>query len=294
MAKPKGQDISDFSRHLIRELILKIDAKIILNPVVEFSHYLEHRGFEKDSSCEFSERNSNNLLLHIAELREEWTNLGVKLPFSTVSNKVITWRHPNFRKLAQQEPISPTYPTIIKNIRDSNEDTFLGYLSCYLFAIGCKKIYITDGPHDGGIDLIGSYGKGNSCQEGIFIQAKTASGINIKKDLLLAEYSKFLLLKKLPKWNEYIKACGLSHSISGFSPIYLFITNAELRTGVRDAARQLEVGLRSGRQIASVLSEFYTLPTLERVVETLSPYEMNLSINIADTISRITQSDEKD
>jgi len=275
-----------FARELIREHILIDSPARVLNPVLEFSRYLTLRGIDSKESAEFAERNRKNLILEINTLCGEWEKLGLDMPLCISESRVITWIHPSFMDHSDFPPITREFTQILSAVRGAAPRDFLGIMACYLVSIGCTKVFITDTSGDCGIDLIASFGSGELGQVCLFVQAKTSTGIATKKEALLADFSKFLLLKRLPKWNTYIKACELDRSISGLSTIFAFTTNAEFREGIRESALGLEVMLKSGRQIAASISKKFTSEQFERAVSSLRPYIVSLSINVADKIFR--------
>jgi len=235
-------------------------------------------------SAEYAEKNKANVINQIRDLSNEWVSLGVKMPVAVVGESVITWKHDRFRELSDGDPIPQHFPDVLKGLRRSDGASFLGYVACYLFCIGCERIYITDQSHDGGIDLVGAFGPGNLAHVGIFVQAKSSEGTSTKRETLLAEYAKFLLLRKMGKWSEYLRCLGLNESLSGLSPVYLFATNAEFSNGIRAAARDLEAGLRTGKQIAATISDAMSVAQLEAALDVIKPFKASLEMNLAKRI----------
>jgi hypothetical protein len=133
----------------------------------------------------------------------------------------------------------------------------LFYLAAYLYAIGCDNIYVTDKSGDGGIDLIGLKTAGHYKGLCFVVQSKFA-GNSVGKDSFLCDYSKSILSEKTGRWKKYVEEIGLDKNKDGFSKAYIFATNNEFKDSIREAARELGVTLRSGRQIAHCLSVFFT------------------------------------
>lgn len=287
MSGTKGHEIRSFARALIKDKILVTTPKNVINPSLEFSNYLIAEGRDRQESIEFAERNKNNLISQLRDLCSEWKELGLDMPLCVTNHNIITWQHPSFQNYSQHPPIGADFTKILAIIRNTDAKSFLGVVAIYLSAIGCKKIFITDTSGDGGIDLIASLGRGDLHQICFFVQAKTSTGNGAKKEALLTDYSKYLLIRRLKIWDRYIKACGLDKSISGISSVFIFSTNAEFRPGIRESALGLEVMLRSGRQIANSTSKVYTSGQVQHILEQLDPYNANLDINLADKIARL-------
>lgn len=289
MSSPGETEISLFARLLFTDQVLIQRPVHTINTMVNFKDFLISKKFPAIISAEFAERNLGNVIVKIFERCEEWSELGLKNPLHILDQKgrLITWLHPRFEEISGKKPLSPDYCSILKSIQAADSREFLGYCACYLYALGCTKIFITDSSGDGGIDLVGSFSDGMLRNVCIFVQAKTtASPSQLSKEVLLADYSKFLLLRKMPKWSEYSKAMGADSSISGMGSIFIFLSNSEFKPGLRDAAVGLEILLRSGRQAAGALAEIGGPTRINRVVDALRPFEASSSKNLFPVIQR--------
>jgi hypothetical protein len=289
MASPGEKEVRKFARKLFSKYVVIPMPEHKINIRTKFLEYLQESGFPKITSFEFAENNLGFLIDLIQEKCNEWDKLDLKSPLHVVNqtSNLITWPHPKFTEISGKTPLSSDYCAILQAIRNAKPREFLGYVACYLYAIGCTRIFITDTTGDGGIDLLGSFSNGNLRNICIFVQSKSSGpDSQLNKEVMLSDYSKFLLLRKLPKWSEYCKCMGVDSSISGMGSIFLFLSNSEFKFGLQDAASGLEIVLRSGRQIASALASLGAFCKLNRAIEALSPFEVNLSKNLHSIIER--------
>ncbi|MFT4177406.1 MAG: hypothetical protein QM627_12225 [Luteolibacter sp.] len=289
MSSPGETEVRQFARKLFSEHVVIPTPEHKINTQTKFLEYLQASGFPKITSFEFAERNLGFLLQLIVDKCNEWDDLDLKSPLHILNQtgNLITWPHPKFTEISGKTPLSGDYCAILQAIRNAKPREFLGYVACYLYAIGCTRIFITDTSGDGGIDLLGSFSNGNLRNICIFVQSKSSGpDSQLNKEVLLSEYSKFLLLRRLPKWSEYCKCTGVDSSISGMGSIFMFLSNSEFKPGLQDAASALEIVLRSGRQVASALASLGPFCTLKRAIDALTPFEVNLSKNLHSVIGR--------
>ena len=289
MSAPGEPEIRLFARSLFTQKVLIANPAQAINTLSSFADFLKEKCFPPMISHEFAERNLGYLLSLIHERCEEWRNLGLRSPLHVLDQRgrLITWPHPKFEEISGREPLASGYCEILEKVRLAGAREFLGFVACYLYGIGCTRIFISDAPGDGGIDVIGTYTKGDLKNVCVFVQAKTSSpDTQLDKGVLLTDYAKFLLLRKTQRWVDYCKSLGASTSISGMGTVFMFMSNVEYKAGLRDAAQGLEVLLRSGRQIADVLARLGNLQKVSEAIEAMRPFEMNLSKNLHSTIER--------
>jgi len=292
MPSPTGDDIRHFARELFRTRVVSTVADASINVMGEFAEYLISKGHSRIVSDEYAERHITHVIELIHKRADEWSILGVKSPIHILDNgpQLITWAHPLFVNISGKQAITSDFCAVLDCIRHCDSREFLGYGACYLFALGCERIFITDTSGDGGIDLVGVFNRGPMRNVCVFVQSKTvqpkageALGM-VNKDTLLCDYSKYLLLRKMPQWNEYCQSSGLMQSIDGMGCIFMFLSNSEFKPGLREAAIGLEVLLRSGLQIAASITELGSLVTIQAALEAMRPFSANISKNLAKTL----------
>lgn len=284
MSNPSGDDVRNFARMFYREQVISLSARASINIREAFVEFLIDRGAVKYLADEFAERNISAVMSQIQKRSDEWDALDLKSPAHILEEgpQLITWAHPLFEHLSGRQPISADFCSVLETLRNCKPREFLGYAACYLCVIGCDRIFITDTSGDAGVDLIGVFSRGPFRNVCIFCQSKT-TGPNsmINKETLLCDYSKYLLLRKVDQWEEYCESSGLLKSIDGMSSIFMFVTNSEFKDGLRDAAVGLEVLLRSGRQIASALTQCSSVELIEKAIDSIRPFEASTSKNLA-------------
>lgn len=293
MSSPCGDDVRVFAREFFRDQVVSLSALPSINVHEAFTNYLVERGNSRLLSDEFSERNMSNLLDLVQKRADEWIALDLNSPIHIVENgpQVITWSHPKFVDVSGRNPISSDFCSILNILRNCKPREFLGYAACYLHAIGCDKIFITDASGDAGIDLLGVFNQGPFRNVCIFVQSKTTNATSmINKETLLCDYSKYLLLRKLDRWNDYCQSSGLLNSIDGMGCVFMFLSNSEFKEGLRTAAVGLEVLLRSGRQIASTISEVANLESIQQAIEAIQPFNASITKNLAKTLDQYLKS----
>lgn len=287
MTQPCDGDIRKFLREFLPKEVLVTNPKPSVNALTKFKEYLRSQEFSGIICEEFAEKNSSNLVNQIITWCEEWTLLGLNKPLHLMNQKggMITWAHPKFEQLSGYSPLDQQYCSILKWVREANERQLLGYAALFLYSLGFTKIFITDTSGDGGIDLVGSCADSRLLNLCFFIQCKTTNdNKQLDKGILLSDYSKYLLLRKISKWNQYLKSLGVEHSISGMSSVFCFVSNSEFKPGFREAAVHLEVLIRSSRQIAASISKLGDIQQIEKALISMSPFDASTSNNLYKTI----------
>jgi Restriction endonuclease len=256
MSRPSGSDVTEFSYQRIWESVVVGGVPERLNTRAEFVSYLKSKGHVQMIAEEFAERNIGFMLNNIQTVCEQWDALGIPRPLEVTdqNGSMITWKHPRFEEISGRKRLPENFCDVWQWVKDCREREFLFCCASYLHLLGCSRIYITDTSGDGGIDLIGIYEHEPFRGICFLVQAKTALS-EVGKESLFSDYTKFLLLRRNAKWNEYEKALGIDKTSDGVGIVYIFASNREFNPAIVQAARDLPIMLRSGRQIAHALSK---------------------------------------
>lgn len=286
MSKPRGQDLEEFSQTHIWDIVTVDPPPQRINVREEFVAFLRARGFPQIICEEYTEHNLTLLLTRIVERCEEWDALGVPRPLSIINQggSMITWAHPNFERASGFARPEEGFMRIWNRIRNCYSRDFLLPCASYLYCIGCNRIYITDGAGDGGVDIIGT-GSNNTLRGLLFlIQSKSAAG-TVSKEALFADFAKYLILPRHSRWKDYLTATGLRAVVDGLCTVFVFASNGEFSSAVRQTGRELPVILRSGRQIANCLAQRCALHSWESAWEVCGELRRDLSKNLANCFS---------
>jgi hypothetical protein len=281
MSRPSGSDVLEFSYHHIWESVVTENVAERINTRAEFVNFLKSKGHVQMIAEEYAEKNIGLLLNRVQAVCEQWDALGIPRPLEVIDQggSMITWRHPKFEAISGRRKLSENFCDVWRWVRDSRDREFLLCCAAYLHLIGCSRIYITDTSGDGGIDLIGIYE--NEPLRGVcfLVQAKTALN-EVGKESLFSDYTKYLLLRRNARWSEYEKALGIDRTADGVGIVYLFASNQEFNPPIVQAARDLPIMLRSGRQIAHALSNRAPISTWIRVRDHVGETSASLSRNL--------------
>jgi hypothetical protein len=255
MPRPTGHEVTEFAFARIWEDVASVGVAERLNARAEFVTFLIAKGHPGIVAEEFAEKNTTLLLTNILKMCDQWEALGIPRPLDIVdqNGSIVTWKHPRFENITGRKPLSGLFCDVWNWVKNCHDRDFLFCCAAYLFSLGCTRIYITDTTGDAGLDLIGIIESEPFRGLCVVVQAKTAHG-QIRKEDLFSDYTKFLLLKHDPKWDEYRKAASIDKAHDGVGILYIFASNCEFSQPIVQAARNLPIMLRSGRQIAHNLA----------------------------------------
>ena len=107
----------------------------------------------------------------------------------------------------------------------------------------------------------------------------------VSREIVLQEYGKFSALFRSTVYSDYRSALQLSSSIDGVSNCYMFLSNNEYKTSTRRVAADLDILLRSRRQIAYLLSRVADRAKLEKIEKSLGTLKRDLTLNLARKIN---------
>lgn len=258
-----------------------------LNVRIHFKDYLCKQGIEPQASEELSLSQLHYLLDKIINHLDDWIRSGVPYPFWQSEEQdelFITWRHSKYEELTGYCPITEKFISILQWLERLSSREFLIACAVYLKILGATKIFITDGPHDGGIDLIGKIEQSPFNSLIFFIQAKT--GTLITRDAVLMEYGKYLSLPHEKIYQQYREVLGVDRSVDGASYCYSIFGNCSFNPPAKGISSKLGILLRSKIQIAHFLSKIYEAEALEKIKQNLLSdcIRPDLSLNIAEKI----------
>jgi len=203
------------------------------------------------------------------KLREQivrWQDQGVMPPYienTEEEDTLFTWRHARYKDISGSYPLSESFFAVYRWLSMRRESEFLVPCLGYLRAIGCDPIYATDGGGDEGIDCIGIIESGALRGTALFVQAKSRP-CHLGADELLREYGKFIAMRRTERYFSYLDALGVRKSRTGAADLYILISNSDLKLGSAKAAHKLGALIRTRRQMAQTLSEYYTFEDLQR------------------------------
>ena len=266
--------INEFIFDKLFDSVCKVDCPQTVNVQRAFRDHLSLLPTLKPQADELAEKWRPNLLEQIERvLVEHWANLGVPRPLSFLDDRdtLVTWRHPKFAELSGLEPPTNEFFSIFQWLGRLSSQQFLVPCVCLLAFLGADPIFITEGSGDGGVDCIGRIKDGPFRSGCLFVQAKTSS-TTIKREIILTEYSKYLILPRLEKYKIYCENLGVKNSSDGAAFAYLIISNSEFNGPARKAASHLGVLLRSRSQLAYWLSARFSLPELDEILNNLAAF----------------------
>jgi hypothetical protein len=281
MSWPSSSEVSEFSYHRIWDSAVASGVPERLNLRAEFVGFLKSRGYVGVVAEEYAERNIGLLLTKILKVCEEWAALGIPSPLHVAdqTGTLITWKHPKFENVSGLPKLSENFCDVWRWVKDCREREFLFCCAAYLFLLGCSRIFVTDTSGDGGIDLIGIHEAEPFRGMCFLVQAKTAMS-DVGKESLFSDYTKYLLLRHTAKWDDYRKALGIDKTSDGVGVIYIFASNQEFNPAIIQAARDLPIMLRSGRQLAHSLSRKADLRRWMSARDSVGATDANLSRNL--------------
>ena len=237
---------------------------------------------------EYSEGELRKVRNLLDEKAEKFLKIGLPRPIYrsiTDPNTYITWMHTKYFDYSDVESPSPNFISILNWINECDGNDFLLACSAYFYVIGCNLIFITDQPHDGGIDLIALHSKIPEIPILFFAQAKTGLNHHLSREIFLQELGKVRSLPQKTKYLEYIQS--LDRRTNGYSLSYVFLTNQNINDNTYKEASYSEAVLLSKMQIAFVISNELDLEFVKNVGKKIKEarnstrFEADLTLNIA-------------
>lgn len=232
-----------------------------------------------------------DLIRRLTVRLEDWNSLGIPYPccISEENDKsIITWKHPRYEEFTGFPSISENFIGIMQWVDTLNSREFLIVCAVLLKTLGATKIFITDGPNDGGLDLIARIERSPFNSIVFFVQSKTVQNKAslITRDTVLMEYGKYLSLPHEDIYQRYRRALDLDRSADGVSYCYSIMANSEFHNSAKEISCKIGVLLRSKIQISYFLSHIVDTAILEAVKTDLKDFlKADTTINIADKIN---------
>lgn len=284
-----GRQIQEFVTALWRSVETSACPET-LNVIRQFREHLTNTNQEPDPNRaeEIAHEQKRAICMEIEKRCADWESSGLPRPLSAILDSettFITWRHPDFENQTGLRPLPGRFAEVSEWVRSLSSQEFLLPCVLVLKSLGASRIFITDGPGDEGVDIIARVGQGAMQSTALFCQVKT-HGDHIGRDMMLAEYAKFLALPHTPKYGSYRAALELDSSVDGSSYAYVFMTNQGFARPAREIARCLGILLRSRIQIVNWLVESYPTASLLALQGRLSgALTADLQLNVADLIA---------
>ena len=253
-----NQAVSTFIHEELIEAVLVADPPLMLNISSRFVDFLVAADFNKLVAEEEAEKRIGFVRQRLGQALDNWVGIGLPAPVGYTDNPdtVLTWKHSHYFRITGGKPLSPQFVRIYDWLTGLGPREFLLPCAVFLKIIGCDPIFVTDGPHDEGVDCIGKVADGPTRSILVFAQCKTITDTNrlVRKNTVTAEYAKYVNLPNTPKHKRYLHALRLKKCRDGSSSVYVFLANGEFDKHAEAPARDLGILLRSARQLSHFLS----------------------------------------
>lgn len=261
-----------------------------INLLTSFKGYVNKKISDAIMSEELAIRWLPDLLKKLEDRLSDWNSLGIPYPCCpSEQNKelMLTWRHPKYKEITGYNSLSENFIHILSWIEKLSSREFLIVCAVLLKGLGATKIFITDGPNDGGIDLIARVEQTPFNSLVFFVQSKTVQDKTkpISRDTVLMEYGKYLSLPHEEVYQRYRRALNVDRSSDGASYCYAVISNTEFHNSAKEISSKVGILLRSKIQTAYFLSHLVQAKDLERIRCDLKNYlGVDLTLNLSNKI----------
>lgn len=219
---------------------------------------------------------------------ERWRAQGLMPPYiehPDVEDTLVTWRHAGYEGISGSPPLGQNFFEVYRWLEALRGNEFILACACYLRAIECDPIFVTDGGGDEGIDCIGLMKSGALRGTVLLVQAKSSTAL-LSTEELLQEFGKSIGMRRTLRYMDYLRALGVHSARSGSADLYVLISNGDLKQGSIEAAPKLGALIRSRRQLAHVLSDRYTVDELRRFASNRTfPLTSDLTLNVASMLA---------
>ena len=280
---------AQFIADVLLPTVLSPEHRAAFNLRIEFRKFLQTRDFPRERASEVAEEELIRLVRAIETRMREWDEQGVPRPLHATDQEAVfvTWAHGSFVRYAGHMTIDRNYCEILQYVRTAGPKRFVILSALWLRCLGCRRILVSDGPHDGGVDVLGVIGSGGLRSLAVFVQSKTSSS-KVNRDTIAKEHSTFsaLAVPTNHRFAAYRKALNIETHEDGTATVYLVLSNNSFDGGARKMARTLGLLLRSPQQIAQLLSRRYSLRRIEEIVEVVAPsVRADLTRNLWEVLS---------
>jgi len=286
---PGNKSVIDFVHDHLMPKILSPSPPGLINLRDEFAEFLAGKEFEDDDRVdELAERWEPHLRRYINKRIDDWTCLSLSPPmtFTDEEDKIITWRHPRYEAVTGFNVLPASYGAIDEWIQGkTGEREFLLVGAIFLKALGANLILATDDPGDGGVDLVGRTDNSEPLRSTFFfVQAKFLKRKRISREILLIEYGKYLQAQRSEIFGRYRRNLAMNQSRDGAAAVYMVITNSEFTDSARQAAVELNILLRSRKQLSFWIARNASIAKIREVEGDLGILRKDLDFNLASKI----------
>lgn len=249
-----------------------------------FIDFLVRHGMVEIEAYELLERHRDHLTFRLTSTMEGWSEFGGSRPVALLPddpNRLVFWSNPNFGQLTGFNPLSSAVVAAYDWMGRNAGNAFLLPALCYLRAIGCDRIFLTDSPGDEGVDCIGRIGGGGLRSTAVLVQVKSSLE-HVSGDQFSAMYARYASLPATSMFGRYFEALDVPRERFGSSRIFVVVAQGDFREGARQLAWKAGTLLRPGRMVAEVLGSFYPEGSLDALSERVElPVRANLERNLA-------------
>lgn len=254
-----------------------------------FVRFLVDRGMSELNAYELWTRHDRNVLFAAGAAAATWNDLGEDRPYAPLienDGMFACWRNPRFAELTGYNPVPESFASAYDWIRRNAGTAFLLPALCYLRAIGCDRIFLTDSTGDEGIDCIGRIGSGPMRSMAVFVQAKSSLDF-VTGDQFSAMHSRYAGLPSTKMFGLYLEALDIPRSQTGGPRVFVVAAQGRFKAGASQLAWKTGVLIRSGRAIAQALGDYYPKGALEELTDRISlPEGLDLVRNLAGDLAR--------
>lgn len=265
--------IRNFVHVEIDERALSMTAPRAIELEQSFVRFLMRCGIQELSAAELYERHAQNVHRQAGLAAEGWQELGQHRPYARLMDEPGTlacWRNPAFEELTGFTPIPGDVASAYDWMRRNAGTAFLLPALCYLRAIGCDRIFLTDGTGDEGIDCIGRMGAGPFRSLAIFVQAKSSMSF-VGGDQFSAMHARFAGLPSTRMFRQYLDALQIPQSTEGAGLLFAVAAQGRFKESATQLAWKSGALLRSGRSIAQTLGGYYPHGALDTLTGRFVP-----------------------
>lgn len=279
----KAAAISFIFDHLEHDSV-RVECPRLYKIELEFSLFLQRRSVPELVANDVANKQLDLIWERLRTQIDRWHIQGVIPPYiedPEAEDTLVTWRHARYQDISGTQPLKINFFEIYNWLATQRDNDFILPCACYLRAVGCDPIFVTDGAGDEGIDCIGIIAFGPLRGTSLLVQAKSSPS-PLSADELLQEFGKSIAMRRTRRYREYLDALAVDKSRTGSADLYVLISNGDLKHGGAEAAHKIGALIRSRRQIAHALSERYTLKDLCRFrANPAFPKTSDLTLNVA-------------
>lgn len=253
-----------------------------------FVAFLTGNGVVEVKANEIFDVHRQQIMFGLEASMSGWSDLDIGRPIAFLpddESRLVCWRNPAFDELSGFEPISEEVVMAHEWMRSNAAPAFLLPALCYLRAIGCDRIFLTDGSRDEGIDCIGRIGSGGLRSAVVFVQAKSSTDF-VSADQFSTMHSRYVGLQSTAMFRDYLAALEVPASLDGSARLFAVVTQGRFKKGAQELGWKTGSLLRSGRMLAGVLGAYYSNGRLDQITaQTTLPSGPDLSRNLAGALT---------